>query len=416
LRKANTLRLASFSGQNPAALQQSQRQQTAKPAQLTNHKMSLLNAFKNDTRAVNENKAPNAPPQSDVAPSPGHPAHHGQQSQHGAGSWANQAPSQPVNPAAQYLPQLAAQYAQPSHEGARSQVAPSPGSQPSVSRQSQPTDAHRSSLLDMFKKATPLSPSGSDSTIKPAIVPAEPVSIAKSSPVFKTHPAAVDINGGGARASAETNLLYRPVQILSRQSQQGSPRSDRDQTFVNQQMHNHVATSINSMQGDSRNSGYRNLPSPRDRSFLRGESGKGSPRFNLAAQVVQAAGYPYGQSPQQVPQGSPSLHQHQPNNALQQRQNSNPEQKQKLLSLFAAKEHASPTGFAIDDKGKAKEKGYLEHGRPNTPRSRVASLASAGDNVQGSPPTSRRGSGTPISPADRNFLLSYLESVSSGGR
>jgi mRNA-decapping enzyme subunit 2 len=405
-----------FPGQNPVALQQPQQQTAKPPAQLTNHKMSLLNAFKNDTRAMNENKAPNAPPQKDVTPSPGHSAHHGQQSQHGAGSWPNQAPSQPANPAAQYLPQLAAQYAQSSHESVRSQVAPSPGSQPSVSRQGQPTDAHRSSLLDMFKKATPLSPSGSDSTVKPVVVPADPVSIAKSSPVFKTHPAAADINGGSVRASTDTNMSYRPVQILSRQSQQGSPRSDRDQAFANQQMHNYVATSINLMQSDSRNSGHRNLPSPRDRSFLRGESGKGSPRFTLAAQVVQAAGYPYGQSPQQVPQGSASLHQHQPNNALQQRQNSNPEQKQKLLSLFAAKEQASPTGFAIDGKGKAKETGYLEHGRSNTPRPRVASLASAGDNVQSSAPTSRRGSGTPISPADRNFLLSYLESVSSGGR
>ncbi|KAK0623261.1 hypothetical protein B0T14DRAFT_515729 [Immersiella caudata] len=405
-----------FSGQNPAALQQSQQQTAKPPPQLTNHKMSLLNAFKNDTRAMSENKAPNAPAQNDAAPSPGHQSPYGQQDQNGAGPWPSQAPPQSGNPAAQYLPQLAAQYAQPSHEDARSQVAPPPGSQASVTRQGQPTDAHRSSLLDMFKKATPLSPSGSDSTIKPTIIQADPIAIAKSSPVFKTHPDAAGINGVSPRVSAESNLPYRPVKILSRQSQQASPRSDKDQVFSNQQMHNHVATSVNSMQSDSRNSGHRNLPSSRDRSFLRGEGGKGSPRFNLAAQVVQAAGYPYGQSPQQVSQGSPSLHQYQSNDAPQHRQNSNPEQKQKLLSLFAAKEQASPTGFTGDEKGKAKEISNMDHGRSGTPRSRVASLASAGDNVQGSAPTSRRGSGTPISPADRNFLLSYLESVSSGGR
>jgi mRNA-decapping enzyme subunit 2 len=291
-----------------------------------------------------------------------------------------------------------------------------------VSRQGQQTDAHRSSLLDMFKKGAPLSPSSSDSTIKPGKVQAEAVLGTKGSPVFKAHPVnetasrGADVNGGNARANAETNLPYRPVQILSRPSQQGSPRSDRD-VFANQQMHNHVAASINSAQSDSRNSGYRNLPSPRDRGFLRGESGKGSPRFTLAAQAVQAAGYPYGHSPQQAPQASPALHQHQPSNALQQRQNANPEQKQKLLSLFAPKDQASPTGFVGNEKGKGKEASVPEQVRSSTPRSRVASLASAGgDNIQGSAPSSRRGSGTPISPADRNFLLSYLESVSSGGR
>ncbi|KAK0646126.1 hypothetical protein B0T16DRAFT_412684 [Cercophora newfieldiana] len=416
-----------FPGQNPAALQQHSQQQNPKPpAQMTTHKMSLLNAFKNDTRSMSENKAPNAPPQNAAAPSPGNQIHHlGHHGQHGpqapydAGSWSNQAPPQPVSSAAQHF---AAQYSQPAHESARPQVVPSPGSQASVSRQGHPTDAHRSSLLDMFKKATPLSPSSSDSTIKPAKAHAEQVPSAKGSPAFKAHPThesvsrVADINGGSARGSAEPNLPYRPVQILSRQSQQGSPRSDRDQIFATQQMHNHVATSINSAQSDSRNSGYCNLPSPRERGFLRGEGGKGSPRFSLAAQAVQAAGYPYGHSPQQT-QASPALHQYQPSNALHQRQNSNPDQKQKLLSLFAPKEQASPTGFASDEKGKGKDTSILEQARSNTPRSRVASLASAGgDNVQGSAASSRRGSGTPISPADRNFLLSYLESVSSGGR
>jgi len=415
-----------FPIQNPAALQQSQQQGVKAPSQMTNHKMSLLNAFKNDNRSMGENKAPNAPPQNTSVPSPSHQVHQGHQAQHGPSSWANQAPLQSANPATQYLFQVAAQYSQPSPESARPQVAASPGSHASVSRQGQPSDAHRSSLLDMFKKAAPLSPSSSDSTIKPEKAKGEPVFGATASPVFKTTPAnanegiprATEINGGSVRTNSETNLPYRPIQILSRQSQQSSPKSDRDQVFVNTQMHNHVAASINSAQSDSRNSGHRNLPSPRDRTFLRGESqGKGSPRFTLAAQAVQAAGLPYGHSPQQAPHTGPTLQQYPSNNTLQQRQNANPEQKQKLLSLFAPKDQASPTGFMGDDKGKTKEAANLDQVRSGTPRSRVASLASAGgENIQGSAPTSRRGSGTPISPADRNFLLSYLESVSSGGR
>jgi mRNA-decapping enzyme subunit 2 len=44
-----------------------------------------------------------------------------------------------------------------------------------------------------------------------------------------------------------------------------------------------------------------------------------------------------------------------------------------------------------------------------TPRSRLASLASGVEEPAG--PPSRRGSQTPISPAERTFLLDYLQSV-----
>ena len=82
--------------------------------------------------------------------------------------------------------------------------------------------------------------------------------------------------------------------------------------------------------------------------------------------------------------------------------------------------------------------GYEQHQIPrsDTPRSaRVASLSGQPNNIAvegvgapvGGPPAggssgvpsatnSRRGSQTPISPADRNFLLSYLESMSSKAR
>jgi mRNA-decapping enzyme subunit 2 len=91
---------------------------------------------------------------------------------------------------------------------------------------------------------------------------------------------------------------------------------------------------------------------------------------------------------------------------LANRQESNPEQRQKLLSLFS-KAQPSPTAVGGDEKGKQKEV------MAEQPRSRVASLASAsGEGMQAAPSMSRRGSGTPISPSDRTFLLNYLQSVS----
>jgi len=402
-----------FPPQNPAVLQQQPQPQAAKPApQLTSHKMSLLNALKNDNRALGEN----IPPQNAGAPPTGYQA---PQAQATSASWNYQPTSQAANPASQYLPQRAPQYAHSPLESTRSQVAPSPGSQASVSRQSQPNDAHRSSLLDMFKKTTPLLPTSSESTAKPAKVQAQPGFASQGSPLRGPPHGNEGVarpmggNGGHGQPGAEANLPTRPIQILSRNAQQGSPRSQLDQMFANQQMHNQAAASINSAQTDSRNSGYRNLPSPRG-SFMRGESGKGSPRFSLAAQAVQAAGYPYGQSPQQTPPVGPATSQYQQANPLQQRQNANPEQKQKLLSLFGTQDQVSPTGYTSDEKGKAKEGSIPDQIRPG---SGVASLASAGgENVQGSAPTSRRDSGTPISPANRSFLLSYLESVSSNAR
>lgn len=392
-----------------------QQQGVKAPSQLSGHKMSLLNAFKNDIRQPNENKAPSAAsPSSAVAPaSPG-------QSQRGSAPWPGMPASQMNNPAAQFLPHPVSYYAQPPPGTGQTQ---SPGTQV-VPRQGNPTDAHKASLLDMFKKGGHMSPSGSDSTVKAGQGPdsAFAPQRASGSPSFKapvTAEAAARMPEGStspARVNLETNMPFRPVQILSRNQHPGSPKSDRDVILAGTQLQNHAAAAMNAAQSDGRNSGYRNAPSPRDRAFLRqGEShGKSSPRFSLAA---QAASYPYGHSPKQSlvnPQVLPTLQSYQPNSSLPRRADANPEQKQKLLSLFG-KDQPSPTGFTSEEKGKFKEAHILEQARP---RSRVASLASAGgDNIpQGSAPTSRRGSGTPISPADRSFLLSYLESVSSGGR
>ena len=83
-----------------------------------------------------------------------------------------------------------------------------------------------------------------------------------------------------------------------------------------------------------------------------------------------------------------------PNTVLKPRPEASFEQKNQLLSLF----------------GKGKEPASVLDSPHMRPRSRVASIASgAGD---GASQGSRRGSQTPLSPADRDFLLGYLQNAS----
>lgn len=96
-----------------------------------------------------------------------------------------------------------------------------------------------------------------------------------------------------------------------------------------------------------------------------------------------------------VPGVSPSISQALP---LGRRRESGPAQKRELLSLFG--KQPSPASLEAA-KGKEAIGG--------TPRSRLASLASGVEEPAG--PPSRRGSQTPISPAERTFLLDYLQSV-----
>ncbi|TVY39071.1 mRNA decapping complex subunit [Lachnellula subtilissima] len=82
------------------------------------------------------------------------------------------------------------------------------------------------------------------------------------------------------------------------------------------------------------------------------------------------------------------------------------EHKQNLLSMFG-KAQAGPISPPGRD-GPSIEP--LASTVKASARSRVGSLASGGDG------TSRRGSQTPISPADKGFLLGYLEAVAKGSR
>ena len=82
-----------------------------------------------------------------------------------------------------------------------------------------------------------------------------------------------------------------------------------------------------------------------------------------------------------------------------------PEHKQKLLSLFAA---PSPA-LRVEGTPKDVLSPLFSIDPTQNSRSRVGNLASG-------EPASRRVSQTPISPADKGFLLSYLDSVAKGGQ
>ncbi|KAK4250563.1 hypothetical protein C7999DRAFT_11604 [Corynascus novoguineensis] len=406
-------------GNNTYATQQ----QVSKPAQLTDHAMSLLNAFKHSPRNNSENNTHGNGPQDNGQLS-------AQQNRYPSVSWANMPTTQALNPAAQFLPQHMAPVA-PTGTSPRAVQSSEPHAGP---KHSQPTDTHRTALLEMFKKAGPRSPLSNEIRMQPSS-PQQSTGFARhgdsGNAGYKAMPAAeVFASTSGAnevpvRANPELSLPYRAVQILSR-PKQGEQNNTQDYASSQAQMQRlqQRLSPMGSPRQDPINTGRQGLSSPRDRTFMQQmeHEAKRSPQLNYAA--AHAASLPYApQSPSSASftssfqQGQQLQH---PMGMQQRRKDSVSEQKQKLLSLFSKgqqqSQQASPTGFTAQGKGKGKEPASSS----GTPRSRVASFASTGGNepagASGSTATSRRGSQTPISPADRNFLLSYLESVTNVGR
>lgn len=335
--------------------------------------MSLLNTFKGGAT----HNADQHPQPVSNAPSQGH----------GVGATASQAryPGGPhsassfaddVQPAQrQYPPQnlpsipaIANLYQQ--LDGTARQPAPQSGpllGQPAQNGISDPRQAaHRSALLDMFKKQAPLSPtSSSDATVRPgqtenerpgrgAEVSRAPVQQQRSADARAVAPAP---NMEPVVMNPELNLPFRATQILSRPKQTENVPS-HGQPAPNTQV---------------RGPG---VPQDFGTSYNRLSAG--------ALNSPNAAGVPA-------------------EGMLAGKQESNPEQRQKLLALFS-KPQPSPNAVSSGEKGKQKEVVAEQ------PRSRVASLS--GEGMQSASSTSRRGSGTPISPSDRDFLLNFLNTVS----
>jgi mRNA-decapping enzyme subunit 2 len=248
-----------------------------------------------------------------------------------------------------------------------------PMNMPAASRPAPPSDKHRSALLDMFKKA--------DSSVA-----ASPDGSQASAIGTKA------LTGQPGSASSNRQDPQLPFAALSLQSKlqgaaspSGSMKSSQlsDKTVVPAKpgpgsQHGHS----NSGLGRKENTNYRGPAAP---------SSTGSPYTAVGQDAPASWASPPAASALPMP------------GALGRRTEASTEQRQRLLALFGTKEPG-------EDKGKGKDVGLPDP----TPRSRVASLASgAAEGQQGSVPTSRRESETPISPADRNFLLGYLESVAN---
>ena len=415
--------LQAFVTQKPVPLQ-SQPQQANVPSQMNSHKMSLLNAFKTDNR---ENSAAVDTPRNNGLQSNTHATQATTQGRASSSGRANIGALQAENPAARYLPQNATiAIPQKPADAAPRAVAPT-APVASMPKPGQSTDQHRTSLLDMFKKAVPMSPPSSTSTVVPSQPMDNPIfaKTQRSNNAAYNRSSSESNNGIALQKNAEASIPYRPVQILARPKQGEASQGRR---------------SVSRSPAQHGSQQQVNLPSPRVQSSLHIAD-------NLRASInnsqsspkpyhpAPASGSPYGSfaQPQTSALGAP------PATQQPRRQDSNPEQRQKLLSLFGktvqqeqqARGTSASSGYEDKVAGKMKESIAYDQVRSGTPRSRVASLASSSVAVGGgggiamekvpsigggSKPSSRRGSQTPISPADRNFLLSYLQNVSSAGR
>jgi mRNA-decapping enzyme subunit 2 len=268
---------------------------------------------------------------------------------------------------------------------------------------SRPTinDAHRSSLLDLFK-----------SNATQASVSPRPVA-ATALPTSKT-PSAVELSAVGPYSSdvpshstsivdgrladhphnpqsipelhPETNLPYRAVSILARPAQaNGSAHPERNGSA-------RLAQSNGKERATNQSRRLEQKPSP-DKPFQPQILKRPQPGISKAVA-----------SPRASPSTIPVL----PIQPPFDRQTSQPpEQRQRLLSLFGK----STSSLPQQNPATRESFSSIQIIDPNlnaSAKTRVGSLASE--------EVSRRGSQAPLSPADKDFLLGYLDGVAKGNQ
>ncbi|KAI1757823.1 hypothetical protein F4782DRAFT_525638 [Xylaria castorea] len=306
--------------------------------------------------------------------------------------------------------------------------APAPFSRGS-NRPMAPTDQHRASLLGLFKAGQSSVPQGQvdghGASFAPAIPPAIPQPKKADSPKqqrMRQGPSTAEVlrvaareNGQPTQWNPELNLPYGAHSILRRGPSRGSARSP-------------ALSTRNSNEATAMQSAVRSRPSPASSRGQMSPRRQMSPRGQMSpyqsylnarmqspkqavtqAQLHAAPSYSYAGSQGSVTnpltelQGSPSASTLPTPNMIKPRQNSTVEHKNTLLSILGKPQPEA-------DQSKGKDSVGSEHmatsPRP-MPRSRLASFASQG---------SRRGSATPLSHADRNFLLGFLENASNNSK
>ncbi|TGJ82927.1 hypothetical protein E0Z10_g5861 [Xylaria hypoxylon] len=287
-----------------------------------------------------------------------------------------------------------------------------------------PTDQHRASLLGMFK--TGLSTvsqnqiDGQGASLLPAVPRTNKTDLPKQQRA-RPGPSTADVlkaaareNGQPIQWNPELNLPYGAHSILRRGPSRGSARSPALSTRNSNEAATHLPVRSHPSPASSRGQmSPRRHMSPRSQmspyqSYLNARVQ--SPKQAVTqAQKHATVSYPYGGSQGSAPnpltqlQGSPSVSTLPTPGTIKPRQNSTVEHRNTLLSIFGKPQSEAEQGMSKDTMGSD----HMAAGPGPMPRSRLASFASQG---------SRRDSATPLSPADRNFLLGFLENASNNAK
>lgn len=360
--------------------QQPQQQQRVPPPQLTGQSMALLNAFKREPSGAQQPamqqqhshmaETPNMSsvgPAQNLPPPPPYSQYPAQQQQQ----------QQQVHQAAapnQAMPAFNPQMHQPPQPPQPPQRQQPPPQQPPVNMRNPPpaADPHRNALLGMFKKADSQSPVAQSSQ---QAQPPSPLGFIPelSSPLQRKPSSEAPVELGLGNLSIQPSGSGRRAQYPT----QPSP-------------------------GQQRVNSFGSVP----------HSGLSSPYATYATQSHQ----PQHPSPLAQPSAPAPMPAAGPSNGS--------DQKRQLLSLFGgASGGGKPPVPQLQARsplsggsGTIHEMGNGNPSSRDVSRSRLTSLASTG--IPGEPssgPISRRGSQTPISPADETFLLGYLQSVVTNG-
>jgi mRNA-decapping enzyme subunit 2 len=392
-----------------------------KTPKLTSHSLALLNAFKSRDQATDEASGSNdlplrrytqAPPEASI-PAP--------------------------RAAAQELPAEGLQHGQmPPPPQIRVQQNAGTLNPDSLTPRQPISATQKSTLLDLFKSPTTqpasLAKSASATALPTSTTPSvvelsavEPLSTSASTTSAllnsKRTPDNMASNGVVPVLNPESNLPFRAISILARppkMSDKESPSAtgselDSKPKFNGKKPTTRTSTGVQTGKSPDKPFQPQILKRPPQISSKAQQSPPAASTFASqpdASRMQSSPATPLSASNFQgqlrMPQSATAI-QHPVSTFVPQpdrRTSQAAEHKQTLLSLFG-KAQAGTTSPPRRDEPSMDP---LDSTAKAASRSRVGSLASGGDGA------SRRGSQTPISPADKGFLLGYLEAVAKGTR
>lgn len=351
--------------------------QKQSPPKLTSHSLALLNTFKSHDQASSAASIPSQPPLRKFAQE------------------VKQGPPQELPAEVSGTPpvDLLSLF--------KTQAEPSPIPNSSTMRSRPPvSEAHRSSLLDLFKNPsaqTSISPRPAAATAFPTSTTPSAVELSAVEPLSSNAtPASISIADGRdvnprekneviPELHPESNLPFRAMSILTRPSQpNGSDSKGRngaaDQTLSNKK----EATTSQSRRTPSKVSSEKPF---QPQILKRPQPSTSKPTESLNPSSSASAALPVQPS-------------------FDRRASQTADHKQTLLSLFGK---APSPANSVTMNSMSDSFSSLHAVDPTTSvpaKTRVSSLAS--DSL------SRRGSQSALSPADKSFLLSYLDNVAKG--